>query len=225
VKFWHWLYNLFGRHHMTIIRIINHSSLVSDAEVKAAAAAQQIQITRDFAPLWGKSAQILVGKLRRHITEWAFVLADSIDAAGALGYHTVHGAVPAAIIDVKLCQQDGVSWTSCLSHEVLEALADPFCNLTWPYPGGKTVAWEVGDPVERDGYFINGIQMSNFVTPAWFQGGPGPYDFLKVLSAPLTLSKGGYISVHDSSGWHQIFADTTRIARSTRTRDRGAVQI
>ena len=209
---------------MPTIRLINHSALVTDDEFHAAAKAQQIQVTRDFAPLWGKAAKISTRK-RHRAGDWDFVLADSIDEAGALGYHTVRGVTPAAIIDVKLCQDDGVSWTSCLSHEVLEALADPFCNLTWPYPGGKSVAYEVGDPVERDGYFINGVQMSNFVTPAWFKGGDGPYDFLKVLSAPLTLSKGGYISVHDSSGWHQIFADTTRINRSARTRDRGAVQI
>lgn len=207
---------------MPTIRVINHSSLVTDAEYKAVVAAQQLQVSRDFAPLWGKDAKVRTGK-RARAGEWRFVLADTIDAAGALGYHTVRGVTPCAIIDVKLCQQDGVSWSSCLSHEVLEALADPFCNLTWPYPGGKAVAYEVGDPVERDGYFINGVQMSNFVTPAWFKGGAGPYDFLKVLSAPLTLSHGGYISVHDSSGWHQIYADTTRIARSSRTRDRGAV--
>ena len=223
MRFLHWLVSLFRKVYvMPTIRIINHSAHVSTEELAAVVKAQQIQVSRDFAPLWGKDATIKAGK-RARAGEWRFVLADTIDAAGALGYHTVRGVTPTAIIDVKLCMDDGVSWTSCLSHEVLEALADPFCNLTWPYPGGRSVAYEVGDPVERDGYDIDGVNLSNFVTPAWFKGGPGPYDFLNVLSAPLTLSKGGYIAVHDASGWHQIFTDTTRVNASSRTRDRGAV--
>jgi len=221
-----WFLYLFGKAHMPTIRLINHSTHVTDAEFLAAAKAQQIQVTRDFAPIWGKPATIKTGKKAR-AGEWRFVLADTIAVAGALGYHTVRGVTPTAIIDVALCEQDGVSWTSCLSHEVLEALADPFCNLTWPYPGGKHVAYEVGDPVERDGYLIDGVEMSNFVTIAWFKGGPGPYDFLGKLTGPVPhMTPGGYISVHDATGWHQVYGDGTPSARgqhSRRSHDRGAL--
>lgn len=191
---------------MPTIRIINHSKLVTAVEVKAAAAALQKAISHDFAPIWGIGAIVKTGRTARP-GEWAFVLADSINAAGALGYHTVHGTTPTAIIDVALCKQDNVSWTSCLGHEALEALADPQCNLTWPYPGGRNVAYEVGDPVERGSYFIDGIEQTNFVTPAWFKGGAGPYDFLNQLSAPLTLGHGGYVAVWNGSTWSQIFGD------------------
>ena len=227
MRLWRWFLSLFRKATgMPTIRIINHSTLVNAVDLAAAAKAQQVQIDRDFVPYWGasKAATIKTGKKAR-AGEWRFVLADTIDAAGALGYHTVHGVTPTAIIDVALCQQDGVSWTSCLSHEVLEALADPFCNLTWPYPGGKQVAYEVGDPVERDGYLIDGVEVSNFVTPAWFQGGAGPFDYMQKLSAPLTLDRGGYIAVHDGSGWHQIFGDgiSQTPARYSRSKDRGSI--
>ena len=216
-----WFLHLFRKAHMPTIRLINHSTHVTAVELAQVAAAQQVQVHRDLFPVWGRDATIKVGK-RAKAGEWRFVLADSIDAAGALGYHTVRAGIPTAIIDVSLCLQDGVSWSSCLSHEVLEALVDPLCMSVAPYPGGRQVALEVGDPVERSGYLINGVDMSNFVTPAWFQGGAGPFDFLGHLNAALTLEAGGYISVLDGSGWHQVFGDgiSQVPARYTRGHDR-----
>jgi len=200
------------------IRIVNQSKLVTAAEVAAAAAAIHVQVNRDFAPDWGKTATVTASR-RRKPGDWIVVLADTIDVTGALGYHNDLSLLPHAIVDVALCKQYGLNWTVTLSHEVLEMLGDPTCNLVMPYPGGKLVAYEACDAVEADhyGYVINGVLVSDFQLQAWFTGHGTKYDFMGHLSKPLTLLPGGYISVHDSNGWHQVFAaETNGSARSAR---------
>ena len=58
---------------------------------------------------------------------------------------------------------------------------------------------EAADPVEDQFFDIDGFKMSNFVTPAWFEPHPlighTKFDELGNLSAPFTLSKGGYIPI------------------------------
>jgi len=191
---------------MPHIRIVNNSKIVTNAQVRAAARAIQVQVRRDFAPDWGHSAT--VSTRRKTAADWVVSVQDTIDTSGALGYHDVTGLTPTAIVDVALCKHYGLNWTVTLSHEVLEMLGDPTCNLVRPYPGGRSVAYEACDPVEADrcGYLINGVQVSDFVLQAWFTGAPGPYDFTRKLTAPLSLAPGGYVAVLDASGWHQVFA-------------------
>lgn len=57
------------------------------------------------------------------------------------------------------------------SHEIVEALVNPRITLWAPMPGmpGTLVALESGDPVQTQ-YDIDGWAVSNFVTPAWFDG-------------------------------------------------------
>jgi len=99
------------------------------------------------------------------------------------------------------------SWSSDFSHEILEMLVDPDTNRSVYHDGvGQMV--EVADPVEWNGYRLNGVFVSDFVLPAWFAGattgeptcvgttcsfpGPelsaataaGPYDEMRLLTAP-----------------------------------------
>ena len=215
---------------MPHIRIVNNSKLVTNAQVRAAARACQVQVRRDFAPDWGHSCT--VSTRRKTAADWVVSVQDTIDMKGALGYHNVVGVNPHAIVNVALCKRYGLNWTVTLSHEVLEMLGDPTCNLVRPYLGHKMVAYEACDPVEADrcGYWINGVQVSDFVLQAWFTGGPGPYDFTRQLSAPLSLAPGGYVAVLDLSGWHQVFAQsrpgiTSRRELSTRVPARGATTV
>ena len=107
------------------------------------------------------------------------------------------------------------------THEVLEALADPWINLAAQTGAGQFYAVEVGDPVESDrfAYLIGAVKVSDFVLPAWFiPGHPGPYDCLgsraadglggvSPVSAPLELASGGYASVWSGAGgWSQVSA-------------------
>ncbi len=100
--------------------------------------------------------------------------------------------------------------SSALSHELLEMLADPWINWCAMGSDNRIYALEVCDAVEDDrlGYKIDGVLVSDFITPAWFERTDADrLDFSQHLSKQLELARGGYISVFDpSSGWTQIDA-------------------
>jgi hypothetical protein len=97
-----------------------------------------------------------------------------------------------------------------LSHELLEMLADPWINWCAIGGDGQIYALEVADPVEADnlGYEIDGVLVSDFVTPAWFEPTEADrMDFKRHLSKAGELAPGGYISVLDpQKGWTQVTA-------------------
>lgn len=223
---------------MRTITIINQSTVVKDADFAAAVAACQRQVNEHFGPAWGG----LVAKLFPQTAapgatlnvpgERIYVLDDS-DQQGALGYHELtQGDAPVGYVFVKTSEDAGDPWQTTLSHELLEQLADPYIDtcveVELPHAGRASgslfglfshrqgqialVAYEVADPVENDSYPIDGVPVSNFVLPAWFQsastpGVAGPFDYLQKLTAPLTLTPGGYISYATRLGsWQQLAA-------------------
>jgi hypothetical protein len=86
-----------------------------------------------------------------------------------------------------------------MSHEYVETRIDPYADWWAGYDGKKMVALEACDPVQGDSYEIDGIKVASFVGPRWFRGGVGPYDYLSKLSAPLTMSPGGYLIFSDGT--------------------------
>lgn len=188
------------------ILIVNQSTVVNSDDFTAAVSAVQKQITEHFAPAWGGLTAFLsiaaAGPAAPQAVdgEAVYVLDDS-DQMGALGYHEVaQGDVPVGFVFARTCQQNNIPWQTTLSHEVLEQLADPYttqCAVV-PFSGRPAVAveFEVCDPVENDSYQIDGVPVSNFVFPAWFQpagAAKGPYDQMGRLTNPLTLTGGGYV--------------------------------
>src|SRR5207245_6529546 len=57
----------------------------------------------------------------------------------------------------------------------------------------------MSDPVEEDTFPVDGIQMSNFVHPAWFEPFKHPpgtkYDHLGLVAKPYGMTKGGYVII------------------------------
>jgi hypothetical protein len=110
-----------------------------------------------------------------------------------------------------------------LSHELLEVLADPWINWYAQGPDGKVYALEVCDAVEADelGYMIDGVLLSDFITPSWFEPTQADrVDFKQRISKPLQLASGGYISVLNASGWTQIAAQDVGIPLGSRRQRR-----
>lgn len=175
----------FGVH----LTVVVQSTNISADDVTAYIVAQQIQIDQDFSPSWGGSA-----KIDQVSGGWPIYLTDVSDVQGALGYHDVDASeIPYAKVFITTSQQAGVSWQSVASHEVLETLADSNVNTTDVGIDGCDWYQEVGDPVEDLSYIKNGVELSNFITPSWFiNGGKAPFDFMNALSAPFTLTSGGY---------------------------------
>src|SRR5262249_10026263 len=114
-----------------------------------------------------------------------------------------------------------------LSHEILEMLGDPDINLMIQ-KGPRGYAYEVCDAVEDDslGYDINGVRVSDFVYPQYFETfwkkGATKFDHLGHLSAPVpALPQGGTVSYLDfqPGQWKQITARMDEASTGLRTTD------
>jgi hypothetical protein len=199
---------------LPVIAITNISTVVTEAQLKVAIAALQKQVTNDFKGFWDLDASLTLLDKSAALPNglWQIVVCDDPDQAGALGYHELsENGDPLGKVFARLDLQAGSSWTVTLSHELLEMLADPDINLCAEGADGRLYALEVCDPVEADnlGYEIDGVLVSDFVTPSWFQPSRkmSCYDFKHFVSSPGRLCTGGYISVRGDNGtWTQINA-------------------
>jgi hypothetical protein len=99
-----------------------------------------------------------------------------------VGPAACHGVLttgqPVAVVDVNQADT-GVPWTVATSHELFEMLVDPFMQTQSPTTDGSGDIWlnEVADPVEDYSYWVRGVQLSDFVYPAWFANVNGPQDW------------------------------------------------
>jgi hypothetical protein len=116
---------------------------------------------------------------------------------------------------------------SVLSHELMEMTLDVYANGWWIGPSVNDTkgnaytmyAMEVADPVESDSYVIEigpataliPISVSNFITPAWSNPeatvADSPFDHMKRLTAPFSMSKGGYLIVGQAGNTTQVFGE------------------
>lgn len=198
---------------LPVVAVVNQSTVLTDAQVKAILPAMQTQVTSHFRPYWTADCTLTFWPKTQPIIPgwWQLLVIDNPDMAGALGYHELSSVGgPLGKVFAKLDLDSGTSWTVTFSHELMEMLADPWINLISQGSDGKLYASEVGDAVEADelGYLINGVLVSDFITPAWFQPTfADRLDYKRHLTAPLTLAPGGYISILDpATGWTQITA-------------------
>jgi hypothetical protein len=198
---------------LPVVAISNASTCLNDKQVEAVLPALQKQVSDDFKAYWEQDCTLSFLPNSQPLTDgwWQIVVTDNPDQAGALGYHemTSHGT-PLGKVFAKLDLDSGSSWTVTLSHELLEMLADPWINWCAMGSDSKVYALEVCDAVEADdlGYEIDGVLVSDFVTPAWYEPTCADrLDFKQHISKELELARGGYISVLDpTTGWTQIDA-------------------
>lgn len=204
---------------MMQIAVVNATTVLTDAALQSMVDAVQTQVHRDFLPAWGVDAALHCvpkGSKPPLGMSWMAVL-DTADVAGALGYHDVtNDGLPLGKVFAKTTADDGGKVSVTLSHEVLEMLADPDVNLLCEIRSGRTrryFAYEVCDAVEADtlGYDINGVTVSDFVTPASFETflpKGRTFDFQGKLLSPLpAMMPGGYLAFEQHGSWHQIFAE------------------
>ena len=152
-----------------------------------------------FEPVWGYPLK-LYNTTKPKSSDWLFYYFDDADAADALGYHDLtEKGQPISKVFVQTTLESGelVSVTAC--HELFEMAIDPVANLWAEAADGTEYAYEMCDPVEEDTFLVDGIAMSNFVHPAWFEPFKHPagtkYDFLGRLKAPYSMTSGGYVIV------------------------------
>jgi hypothetical protein len=190
------------------IAIVDFDAGISYAARSAVANAIQRQVRDDFAPHWLADADIRAPQPGEvSVTrEWVLGLYARPDSADALGHHDLTpDGVPLIKVFPLLDDRDGIPWSVTTSHEILETLADPRLCRCVQVPDGRIAALEVCDPVEHDIYWIDGVAVSDFVLPAYFEpaaNGSGPFDRMGVVKRPMELRPGGYNQFWSpTAGW------------------------
>jgi len=193
------------------------------SELSAVAAALQKQASRDFGPLWKIESTVTAFQTLEQLPldYWPVIIKDNIGDPDAAGYHDDEHGQPFSLV------QYSQGWTLTASHEVLEMLGDPFGRRfvagQSPMPGQGRVRFlvEVCDPSEAAefSYTVNGIQVSDFYTPHYFDPVTSPsvrYSYTGAITAPRTVLKGGYLSWHDTatnSWWQRTWFGATAVDR------------
>ena len=207
------------------IACINNATVPLGVNFKALVAALQKFVDSSFAPVWGTPAK-LVRSDKFIAGAWAIVFLDNADVQDALGYHDLTpDGLPLSKVFVQTTLQVGQKVSVTASHELAEMLVDPAINLCATGPKGLIYAYETADAVEEEEFAIDGVAMSDFVYPAWFEGfrkaDSTQFDSLKKVKKPFEILKGGYMSVFKNGQWTQIFGSPAKEKRFRREDRRG----
>jgi hypothetical protein len=194
--------------------------IVDAPELLRVAAALQMQLTRDFEPVWQTRAVLS-----------AFTSLDQLPPAclpliivppGTLGpgdhaFHTTEKGTPIGLVEYKA----GGAWSLAASHELLEMVCDPEGkrkvtaesladlhranvepgNDAYLPQGEVAYLLEICDPCQDQLYLLNGFQVSDFVFPRYYAAREtecGCYSFTGKVKRPLELLDGGYITWYTS---------------------------
>jgi hypothetical protein len=162
--------------------------------------ALQTFVDRHLAPVWGTPAKLIKAK-KPPRGAWVLVFLDSADKKHSqdLGYHKpFYNGQPIAKVFVRsTVKHEEVSLVA--SHELAEMLVNPACNL-WAVGRNNTLyAYEVCDAVEEEKFNIDGLVMSDFVYPAYYEAhrkrNSVQFDHLKRITRPFQILTKGYARV------------------------------
>jgi hypothetical protein len=208
------------------IALVSQTKSIDSQELSAVAAALQKQVSRDVGPIWQIDATVDAFATLDEVPlgYWQVIIDDSIpfDAAG-IHLNSDNGQ-PYSLVTYS------DNWSITTSHEVIEMLIDPSGNRTVatnspnPDQGRVLVLVEACDPSEAPqfGYTVNGIHVSDFYTPHFFDPVSASgvrYSFTGSISEPLQVLDGGYMSWWDPESKHvfQLFVE----GNAKRFEDRG----
>jgi hypothetical protein len=179
----------------------------------AVAAALNVQVTRDLPQYWPVSASVAYLTDPHNIPQgvWPVQLVKTLPP-GEGGFHMTRHNQPYAKV---IYTPDSNEWTLDASHETIEMLVDPNGNRLQTSTsieihgneirdgnGRFEYLVEACDPCEADdsSYQIDGIRVSDFITPHFYDPHPTPgvrYSFNGTITRPREILKGGYISWTD----------------------------
>jgi hypothetical protein len=192
------------------IALVSETPKIKVKELLKVGAALQKQATRDLGPIWQVKASVDVFASLDDVPlgYWPLIMVD--DVPDAAGIHLDEEGQPYALAEA------GPGWSLTASHECLEMLVDPVGNRLVaglsPKKGQGRVEFlvEVCDPSEATpfGYTVNGVLVSDFYTPSYFDpvtSAAVRYSFTQAITKPRQVLRGGYLSWHDpvSNHWYQ----------------------
>jgi hypothetical protein len=201
------------------VALVSQTNNIKMDDLTAVSAAIQKQVTRDVAPAWNIEASVDSFQTLEDVPlgYWSVVIKDDIPYdAGGIHLNKENGQ-PYALVKYS------DDWPLTTSHEVLEMLVDPSGNRTVatnspnPDQGRVLMLVEVCDPSEgaQYGYSLNGILLSDFYTPRFFDpvaSSGVQYSFSGAITKPREVLDGGYVSWWDPVTTHvfQLFVNGTR---------------
>ena len=181
------------------IACIDQSNGTLTVPIRKLTAALQKFYDRHFVPVWGCPVKLYVTR-KAKATDWQMVYYEHSEQDGVqeLGVHKLtRNRRPIAKIFVGVLGNEPVSRAA--SHELFEMVVDPLANL-WAEKDGVQYAYELCDAVEEDAgaaLIQDGLPMSNFVYPAWFEPIKHPrgtrFDHLGTLKKPFEVRRKGYV--------------------------------
>ncbi|MDQ5938057.1 MAG: hypothetical protein QG574_5420 [Cyanobacteriota bacterium erpe_2018_sw_21hr_WHONDRS-SW48-000092_B_bin.40] len=188
------------------------SSVLGFSEVTKVSAAVQKQIMRDVSPVWNINATVDPFQKLEDVPlgYWPIIVRDDIEYDGAEGIHLDDDGQPFSLVRMSR------GWSLTCSHEALEMLVDPFGDKLKQGKSpkedqGKVLFLvEVCDPSEarQYSYTVNGIVVSDFYTPNYFDPMKTTgvkYSYTGAIEKPRDVLDGGYLSWKDpvSGRWWQ----------------------
>jgi len=196
------------------IAFVNLADTPLGVDLGKLVAALQKQMEQDFVPIWGYPARLYVTD-KPKADEWQVVFLDDADTAKALGYHDLtKNGQPISKVFVKTTIGAGQKVSVTASHELLEMMIDPGAQLWAQNTDGRFYAYEMCDAVEAEEYAIDGISVSDFVHPSffesWHQPGSVQFDHLNKVSQPFQTLQNGYQIVNDGRSVKEVFGSLAK---------------
>ena len=197
---------------MSVIQVglVDKTKAIHPDLLNTTAAALTIQVMRDLTQFWTVHATVSVlpdpAKIPAGV--WPVFLVKRLPPDEG-GFHLDKHNQPYAKVIASASSEE---WTIDASHEVLEMLVDPYGNRlqnsTSIEVKGRKIQDGTGqfgylveacDPCEADkfSYGINGIAVSDFITPHFYDPivtSGTRYSFTGAIKAPRQILPGGYIS-------------------------------
>jgi len=208
------------------IACFNQATTPLGVDLDALIRAMQDYVTNFVTPVWGTPATLQ--KTTGFVPgNWAMVFLDNADQPGALAYHDLTpDGLPVSKVFVKTTLDNNDLVSVSASHELVEMLVDPAINMMTTGPDATTMyAYESADPVEELNFSVDGIPMSDFVYPAYFetfrQPGSVQFDQMNQVQQPFQILSGGYQIVFKNGQFSQVYGSAEKEQRFAQEDRRG----
>ena len=195
---------------ITQVGLVDMTGKIDVDLIHSAAIALNLQVTRDLPQFWPVTATVFYLPNPKKIPAgvWPVQLVKTLPPDEG-GFHSDKHKQPYAKV---IASAEDTTWTIDVSHEILEMLVDPYGNrmqssVAIEIVGGKIqdgtgqfgYLVEACDPCEDNSYAytINGVAVSDFITPHFYDPMVTPgtrYSFTGAIKGPRQILPGGYIS-------------------------------
>lgn len=205
---------------MNQIALIDLSGNYTFEALQKIASALTYQTQEHYKKYWGKTGEVIAYRTEAEVPEsaWRCRIVTEMDEKdkGLLGFHLTEVRNGVTYPYLKVVYH-GKETERTISHEMLETWEDPYVTnfmlVKATDANRETVEFlvEISDPVQSSdyGYEIDGIMVSNFFFPSFYNliHVPGTkYDYMGWIEKPRQLLDGGYISFKDARGvWWQAY--------------------